>query len=109
MLCHIDDILVFRKSPDEHVKHLEIVFDRLRSTNLIRHISICQFALERLKYLEHILSENGIEVNPSKMEVMKSYPRPTNDRQLKSVLVLCAYYRKFVKKYAKMAASRDSY
>jgi len=104
LLVYIDDILVFSRSFDSHLQHLQIVFDKIRAASLRLHPKKCKYALRRVPYLGHILSENGIEVDPSKVSKVQEFPRPTSVHQLRQFLGLCNFYRRFVKDYAKIAS-----
>ena len=103
-LVYVDDILIHSSNFDEHLLHLQNVFDRLNDANLKLQPKKCNFAAKRVEYLGHYFSKNGIEVNPSKIEAVKTYPVPKTQKQLKAFLGLTNYYRRFVKDYAKISA-----
>lgn len=103
-LVYIDDILIHSSSFEEHLAHLQEVFHRLNNANLKLQPKKCQFAAKRVEYLGHYFSRKGIEVNPAKIEVVKTYPPPKTCKQLKAFLGLTNYYRRFVKDYAKITA-----
>ena len=107
-LVYVDDILIHSSTFDEHLIHLQSVFDRLNDANLKLQPKKCQFAAKRVEYLGHYFSKNGIEVNPSKIAAVKNYPVPKTRKQLKAFLGLTNYYRRFVKDYAKIAAPLNS-
>ncbi|MCG8044300.1 MAG: DDE-type integrase/transposase/recombinase [Candidatus Thiodiazotropha taylori] len=102
VLCYIDDILVFSSNFKEHLKHLNEVFQRLREAKLTLKPSKCSFAVEKVVYLGHVISKDGVSVDIEKTERVRSFPTPTTQRQLKSFLGLCNYYRRFVKDYSKI-------
>ena len=101
-LCFIDDILVFSPTFDQHLIDLEHLFQKLRAANLTLKPEKCHFAQEKVKYLGHILSKNGIFVDKEKTRAVDEFPVPTTQRALRSFLGLCNYYRKFVKNYSKI-------
>ena len=103
VLVYIDDLVTYSKSWALHLQHLRNVFDRLRQANLRLKPSKCQFAAKRILYLGHYISKEGIEVNEEKIEAVKSYPSPTNVKQLRSFLGLANFYRRFVPGYAQIA------
>lgn len=103
-VVYLDDIVVFSKSFDEHLKHLKLVFDRLREANLTLKISKCKFGREKLPFLGHIVSKSGIEPDPSKIEAIKNWPTPKNKDEITSFLGLCGYYRRFCQNFSQKAS-----
>lgn len=99
-LCYIDDVLMMSQNFDLHCQHLQTVFDKFRKANLRLHPSKCVFAVPRIKYLGHILSKEGLSVDPDKTEVIRSYPRPKTQKQVRSFLGVLGYYRRFVDKFS---------
>ena len=85
-LMHIDDLLVFSKDIDQHLYHLDLVFTNLRKANLKLHPSKYKFATKQVKYLGHIVSKDGMQVNPENTEKIQDAKRPTNPKQVKQVL-----------------------
>ncbi|CAC5379676.1 Retrovirus-related Pol polyprotein from transposon 297 [Mytilus coruscus] len=102
VLVYVDDILVFSKSFEEHLSHLEQVFTRLRDANLTLKPSKCVFAAKDVKYLGHIISKEGIKVDPEKTKAISTFPVPTRKKQVRSFLGMCNYYRRFVDSYSKI-------
>ena len=102
-LVYIDDIIVWSDNFENHLKHLSLIFQRLRDANLTLKPLKCSFAKSEVNYLGHIISKDGIKVNPSKIDAVKSYPLPKNQHDVRSFLGLANYYRKFVKGYSKIA------
>lgn len=85
-LVYIDDILIFSKNFSEHLSHLSELFAHLRNVNLKLNPSKCEFATKSIKYLGHIVSKDGVKVDPSNVEKVKNFPRPSTSRQVKSFL-----------------------
>jgi len=104
LLVYIDDLLVFSGSFDEHLVHLQEVFDKLQEANLRLHPEKCYFAKPQVKFLGHILSSSGVAVDPDKVEKIKIFPRPSSVTQLRQFMGICNFYRRFVKGYAKIAS-----
>ncbi|VDH91891.1 Hypothetical predicted protein [Mytilus galloprovincialis] len=104
-LIYIDDILVFSKNFDEHLEHLNLVFQKLKQAKLTLQPSKCHFAAKQVKYLGHIISEHGIQVDKSKTVAVSEYPIPKTVKQLRSFLGMCNYYRKFIQNYSKICSS----
>lgn len=103
-LVYLDDIIVFSKTFDEHIRHLENMFKRIEESGLKIKASKCNIACDRVKYLGHIVTPNGILPDESKIEAVKRFPVPKDTTHVKSFLGLTGYYRKFIPEYAKIAA-----
>lgn len=103
-LIYLDDILVYSKTFPEHLNHLRQVFDRLRHANLKLKPSKCKFACNKVHYLGHVVSSEGIAPDEDKISTVKDFPRPHNVKTVRSFLGLANYYRRFVKDFAKIAA-----
>ena len=108
VLCYIDDILLFSKTFDEYLDHLNQIFSRLRSANLTLKPEKCQFGLDRVVYLGHVLSKDGVSVDFEKIEKVQNFPVPASQKDLKSFLGLCNYYRRFVKGYAHIVSPSNN-
>lgn len=100
---YLDDILIFSKNEKEHLKHLKIVFDRLRSAGLKLKMKKCSFFKTQLHYLGHLVSGEGIQALPEKVEAVEKMPIPRNPKEVRQFLGLTGYYRKFVPHYADIA------
>ena len=98
VLVFIDDILIFSKSKAEHEKHLEQVLEILRRNVLKAKFSKCIFWQEEVKFLGHVVSKQGIAVDPSKITAIQNWKQPSTPTEVRSFLGLASYYRKFVKK-----------
>ena len=103
LICYIDDLLVYFTNFDAHLKHLKVVFDRLRDARLRLHPKKCNFAVPKVIYLGHILSKDGVSVDEAKIEVVKNYPTPKCVKDVRSFLGFCGFYRKFVKGFSQIA------
>jgi hypothetical protein len=98
----IDDILIYSKNEEEHATHLRIVLTRLREHQLYAKFSKCAFWLEEIKFLGHVLSANGIAVDPSKVKDILEWKPPTTINQVRSFLELAGYYRRFITNFSKI-------
>ena len=96
VIVFIDDILVYSGSPEEHAEHLRAVLQILRECQLYAKFSKCQFWLDKVAFLGHVISEKGISVDPQKIEAIVNWKPPTNVYEVRSFLGLAGYYRKFV-------------
>ncbi|GBG92468.1 hypothetical protein CBR_g55547 [Chara braunii] len=103
VVVYLDDILIFSKSMDEHVKHLEEVLQVLKDAQLHLNLEKSEFARDSVSYLGHRLSANGLEPEATKVEVIQNWPQPANVRELRSFLGLASYYRKFVPRFSTIA------
>ena len=103
VLVLFDDILVYSQDLDSHLTHLASVFQTLADNNLYANLSKCQFAQPKVEYLDHILSGQGVVVDPSNVSAMESWPTPCSIRELRGFLGLTGYYRKFVTGYGTIA------
>ena len=104
VLVYIDDLLVMSENFETHLKHLSLVFERLREANIKLNPLKCKFAAQKVLYLGHIVSKHGVEVDPTKTQLIENFPTPKTVKHVRSFLGLANYYRKFVKDYAKKAA-----
>ena len=103
VLSYVDDVIIYSRTFEEHLSHIEQVLIRMKEANLKFSPMKCQFAVEQVKFLGHILTERGIEPNDDKLEVVKSYPTPKTVKQVRGFLGVTGYYRRFVEKYAEKA------
>ena len=104
VIVFIDDILVYSGSSEEHSEHLRIVLQTLRERQLYAKLSKCQFWLDRVAFLGHVISADGVSVDPQKIEAVVNWKPPKNVSEVRSFLGLAGYYRKFVEGFSKIAA-----
>ena len=100
---YLDDILIFSPDNKTHLEHLELVFQRLREADLKLKASKCNFFTKHIQYLGHLVSGEGIEPLPEKLEAVRKMPPPTTPKEVRQFLGLVGYYRKFVPKFADIA------
>jgi hypothetical protein len=103
-LVFFDDILIYSSSWTEHLQHVKQVFQLLRDNNLVLKKSKCSFGKSAVTYLGHIVSAQGVAMDPSKVDAVESWPIPRTIRALRSFLGLTGYYRKFIAGYGSVAA-----
>ena len=104
VLCHcsvvfFDDILIFSKTYDEHIKHLRQVLQILEEKHWKVKGSKCTFAQRSVQYLGYVVSEEGVATDPQKVTDVQKWPVPTSVKELRGFLDLSGYYRKFVRQY----------
>ena len=102
-IAYLDDIIIFSKTPHEHISHICMVFEKLRTANLSMKKSKCNFFSKEIQYLCHILSATDIQPLPSKTHAIQHMKPPTMPKQVRAFLGLVGYYRKFIKGFAKIA------
>ena len=104
VIVFIDDILIYSKSRKEHEEHLKIVLELLREKSLYAKFSKCEFWLDSVSFLGNVVSKDGVIVDPSKIEAVKSWVRPTNVTEVRSFVGLASYYHRFVKGFSSVAS-----
>ncbi|WRX19286.1 Reverse transcriptase domain - like 10 [Theobroma cacao] len=104
VVVFIDDILIYSRSREEHEQHLKIVLQTLREHRLYAKFSKCEFWLESVAFLGHVVSKDGVQVDSKKVEAVEKWPRPTSVTEIRSFLGLVGYYRRFVKDFSKIVA-----
>ena len=104
MLVFFDDILIYNKSWKDHVEHVDRVLQLLEEKQLYAKRSKCFFGVQEVEYLGHIVSHEGVKVDPSKIKAIKEWKIPTSIKHRRGFLGLTGYYRKFVKNYGRIAA-----
>jgi hypothetical protein len=103
VIVFLDDILVYSKDLQEHATHLEIVLQLLRKHQLYAKASKCSFAQDKIEYLGHVISKDGVATDKEKTQAMKDWPKPLSATELRGFLGLTGYYRKFVPRYGIIA------
>ena len=94
---------MFSKNFEDHIRHLQLIYDRLMDAGLTLKPSKCNFALKEGIYLGHRISKEGVKVDLSKVEAVRTFPVPKNEKQVRSFMGLCNYYRKFVENFSYIA------
>jgi hypothetical protein len=103
VLIYLDDILIYSRTPEEHAEHLQAVLQRLLEHDLKAKLSKCEFFKPNVKFLGHIVGEQGTQVDPDKVAVVKNWPRPKTPGDVRSFLGLANYFRKFIQGFAELA------
>jgi len=104
VLVFFDDILIYSSTWIDHLKHVKAVFQLLRQHHLCVKRTKCSFGDSSVAYLGHVISEQGVNMDPSKVAAVEAWPRPRTLRALRGFLGLTGYYRKFIASYGAVAA-----
>ncbi|KAA3466671.1 RNA-directed DNA polymerase-like protein [Gossypium australe] len=103
VVVFIDDILVYSRDEKEHTYHLRIVLQTLREKKLYAKFSKCEFWLREVGFLRHIVSAEGIRVDPSKISTIVNWNPPKSVSEVRIFLGLVGYYRRFVEGFSMIA------
>ncbi|KAL9258971.1 Retrovirus-related Pol polyprotein from transposon 17.6-like protein, partial [Drosera capensis] len=103
VVVFIDDILVYSRDHREHEEHLRTTLKTLRENELYAKFKKCEFLLTEVALLGHVISGEGVKVDPKKIEAITEWSRPTNMTEVRSFLGLAGYYRRFVEGFSKIA------
>ncbi len=98
----LDDILVFGKTWDIHMKRLKTVLTRLREYNFTLRADKCSFAMEKVVFLGYLISSSGIEPAPSLIKAIQEYPLPNSVTSVRSFLGLVGFFRKYVENFSRI-------
>ena len=99
MLLYIDDVLVYSKSFNQHLSHLRLVFDTFRKFNFTLSLKKCAFFSNETKFLGHIVSADGIKMDPEKISAIQAM-NTKKRKELHSMLCKAAFYRRFIHNFA---------
>ncbi|GIL68882.1 hypothetical protein Vafri_22136, partial [Volvox africanus] len=108
VVCYLDDILVYSRTREEHLQHLRLVLDVLRREQLYAKLPKCHWLQPQVEYLGHIVSVDGVRMDPRKTAAVRDWPIPTNVQELRKFLGLTNYFRKFIDRYSILAAPLTS-
>src|SRR4051812_27817658 len=99
---YLDDILVYSKNKEEHDEHLRLILAKLREHKLYAKYSKCEFWLPEVAYLGHVISTEGIAVNPERIQAILDWNPPKTVKQVRRFLGLASNYRRFVENFSKI-------
>ncbi|GJT87772.1 putative reverse transcriptase domain-containing protein [Tanacetum coccineum] len=103
VIVFIDDILIYSKSKEEHGEHLKIILGLLKKEKLYAKFSKCDFWLDSVQFLGHMINSEGFHVDPSKIEAIKNWSAPTTPTKVRQFMGLAGYYRRFIKGFSLIA------
>lgn len=103
VLLYLDEVIIFSRTYEEHLKHLEEVLIQLVRAGLKHKPSKCHLLKPKVQYLEHIVSAEGVRPDPEKIRIVCDWPVPKTVKDVRSFLGFVGYYRRFVENFAKVA------
>ena len=104
VIVFLDDVLIFSRNTEEHARHVQLVLQRLREHRLYANMKKCEFFKPKISFLGHIVSADGIGMDPEKIKAIEDWPPLQNIGDVRSFLGLAGYYRKFVYRFSHIAA-----
>src|SRR4051812_11608621 len=105
VVVFIDDILIYSKNEEDHADHLRVVLELLKEKKLYAKLSKCEFWLNEVSFLGHVIYKDGIAVDPTKVEAVSQWEALKSVSEICSFLGLAGYYRKFIEGFSKLALS----
>ncbi|GJV65352.1 putative reverse transcriptase domain-containing protein [Tanacetum coccineum] len=103
VIVFIDDILIYSRNEKEHEEHLKTILGLLKKEELYAKSSKCEFWINTVKFLGHMIDSSGIHVDPAKIEAVKNWASPTTPSEIRQFLGLACYYRRFIEGFSKIA------
>ncbi|XP_041981036.1 uncharacterized protein LOC121734489 [Aricia agestis] len=103
LLAYLDDLLIISEGFQQHLKDLEAVFERLTEYNLCVNREKCVFAREKVKYLGHIITQEGVSIDNDKVSSVLEMKEPTNLKHMRTFLQTCSWFRKFIPNFSQVA------
>ncbi|KAI3762600.1 hypothetical protein L1987_53037 [Smallanthus sonchifolius] len=103
VIVFIDDILIYSRTKEEHEHHLKLILELLRNEKLYAKFSKCEFWIQEVHFLRHVINKKGIHVDPSKIEAIKNWEAPRTPTEVRQFLGLAGYYRRFIENFSKIA------
>lgn len=104
VFVYLDDIIVCNRTFDEHLRTLREIFRRLRDARLKLNPEKCKFCVNRIKYLGHVIDQDGIRTDPEKVSAIANWKEPRTVRQIRQFLGVASWYRRFIRNFATTAA-----
>jgi hypothetical protein len=104
VVIDINDILVYSRDAQEHAKHPRIVLAKLKEKRLYTKFSKCEFWLDKVTFLGHIIYKERITVDPAKVKAITIWKQPESSTEIRSFLGLASYYGQFIEGFSKLAS-----
>nr|GEW02454.1 hypothetical protein [Tanacetum cinerariifolium] len=100
VIMFIDDILIYSKNKEDHEEHLKTILELLKNEKLYAKFSKCDFWLESVHFLGHVIDNDGVHVDPAKVEAIQNWSAPTTQMEVRQFLSLAGYYRRFIEGFS---------
>ncbi|GJY22570.1 putative reverse transcriptase domain-containing protein [Tanacetum coccineum] len=100
VIVFIDDILIYSKKKEEHEEHLKIILELLKKEQLYAKFSKCDFWLDSVQFLDHVIDNKGVHVDPAKIKAIKNWAAPTTPTEVRQFFGLDGYYRRFIEGFS---------
>lgn len=104
VFVYLDDLLIVSSSFEQHIELLRIVADRLKAANLTINLEKSHFSLTECKFLGFLVGEGGLRADPAKIDAVKNFPAPSTVRQVRRLLGMAGWYRRFIPNFATVTA-----
>jgi len=104
VVVFIDDILIYSRTQEEHAEHLRLVLGILREKQLYAKLSKCEFWMDEVQFLGHVISAQRITVDPTKVDAVVKWESPKSATKIRSFVGLADYYRRFIEGLSKIVA-----
>ncbi|KAD4586561.1 hypothetical protein E3N88_24162 [Mikania micrantha] len=108
VIVFIDDILIYSRNREDHAEHQRLVLELLKNEQLYAKFSKCDFWIREVQFLGHVVNEQGIHVDPAKIEAIKNWEAPKTPTKVRQFLGMAGYYRRFIERFSKIAQSLTS-
>lgn len=99
-MCYVDDLIIYSNTLEEHVEHIRQVLEKLSTFGVFVKLAKCQFGVEELKFLGHIVGKDGMRPDPEKTRAVNEMPRPSDDKAVSRFLGMAGFYRKYIQNFA---------
>ena len=103
-MVFVDDIAIYSRTEEEHLQVLEEVFERFRTHGLFLNGKKCQFMKDKIHFLGHIISSQGLHPDPQKVSAVRDMPKPTTTKEVRRFIGMAGYYRRFIERFADICA-----
>ena len=102
IVVFIDGTLIYSRSAEEHEQYLRVILNKLRAHELYAKFSKCEFWLQEVTFLGHIITAEGVKVAPEKVKAVSDWKQPTNLMEVHSFLGLPGYHLRFIEEFLKI-------